>query len=541
MPVKIDGSFLLPAPLVSFEKNYSIAGDGTVVGATYNITLEGQLLQNKGNPTVNASGSVSTFSGAGWTSTFSPDDDPLHGVGVQDLLASTIAKEERIRELFAEGSGVKVEIVGFNDQTKGIRFYGIINSLTFSSEGRWALPTSYSVSMTANNFIDSANTGLFPNNSTEDEFIYYVDNVSESWGVSESDLATLSINDVTEVKKVYNVTHSLNVQGKVAYDSSGNRTLSPWQQASGYVHNVLGVGSGNFPAGILDPIRSQGFALGNRQWSENIDVKGGSYSIDENFILFDSGVFPSGYLGLETVTIDLSEDTSTNKKRASIRGTIDGINSLSPTNVYKNNYLNASGYLDYLLVNEASGIWERVKKTSGYGWVNQKPLSKSISHDFKNGQISYTFDYDNRFPTIIPESIFEEVSISDTYPGQLFSVVPVIGGSQPVIQYLNSRSEYKRSLSINVVMPVAQNWSNNDVNVSGLLTTATSGTVYNWFVTKKPSLTQQSAFRMIYDAANPANDSGVIRTKVFHSAPVENWNPTTGSFSYNIEWVYNRE
>ena len=540
MPVKVDGKFLLPAPLISVDKQYSIAGDGTVVGATYNISMDGQILQNKGNPIVTASGEASSFSSGSWVSTFSPDDDPLHGVGNQDLLIATITKQEQIRDIFAPGSGVKVEIVGFTDQTKGIRFYGIVNSLSFSSDGRWALPNSYSVALTTSSFIDSANTGLFPNGSGEDGFRYYVDSVSENWSISENDVPTISVNNVAQVKKVYNVSHNLQAQGKVNYDTNGNQIISPWQQASGYVHNVLGVGSGNFPAGILDPIRRQGYTLGNRRWSESVDTKGGSYSLEETFILFDSSVFPNGYFGLESVTVDVNEDTSSHKKKISVRGSIDGVNTLSPTGVSINNYTNASGYMAYLLQNEASGIWNRAKQVSGLTWVNQKPLSKNITHDFRAGQISYSFEYDTRFPTIIPDSLFEEISINDTYPGQLFSVNPVIGRSQPIIQYLNSRSEYKRSLSINAVMPVAQNWTNTDVNSSGLLSTATSGTVYNWLITKKPSVTQQTSFKKIYDAANPANDSGVTPAKVFYSAPNESWNPITGNYSYSIEWTYAR-
>lgn len=540
MPVKINNSVLLPAPLVSVDKSYNIMGDGTVAGATYQITLEGQLLQNKGNPIVNSSGDSSSFSSAGWTTTYSPDDDPLHGVGSQDLLISTITKEERIRELFSPGSGVKVEIVGFSDQTKGIRFYGIVNSINFNSDGRWALPTSYTVSITANNFLDSANSGLFSSNSTEDDLTYYIDNISESWNVSESDIVALSVNDITQTKKVYQVSHNLSVQGKVAYDGSGNRLLNPWQQASGYVHNVLGVGSGNFPAGILDPIRRQGYTLGNRQWSEDIDVKGGSYGLTESFLLFDSSIFPVGYFGFESVTIDQSEDTQSTKRRVSVRGSIDGINTISPTGVNVNRYVNASGYMAYLLQNEASGIYNRAKNITGLTWLNQKPLSKTITHDPRNGQISYGFEYDTRFPTVIPGSLFEEINISDTYPGQLYSVVPVIGRSQPVLQYLNSRTEYKRSLSINAVLPINQNWASSGANSSGYLSSATSGTVYNWLVTQKPSATQQSAFRMIFDAANPANESGINRQKVFHDPAQESWNPFTGQYSYNVSWTYER-
>jgi hypothetical protein len=64
--------------------------------------------------------------------------------------------------------------------------------------------------------------------------------------------------------------------------------------------------------------------------------------------------------------------------------------------------------------------------------------------------------------------------------------------------------------------------------------------IKNWLFTQKPSIASSGDFQAIYDAANPANEAGVVTTKVFYDAPQENWNCKTGSYSYSIGWTYEK-
>ena len=101
--------------------------------------------------------------------------------------------------------------------------------------------------------------------------------------------------------------------------------------------------------------------------------------------------------------------------------------------------------------------------------MHPQPKSKSEGLNFSQGTIIYNFTYDDRPPNIIQGSITENIDITDTHPGQIFATIPIIGRNQPVLQYLNSRSEYKRSLSINVSMaPFEANW----IEDSGAIITA---------------------------------------------------------------------
>jgi hypothetical protein len=538
MPVKINDYAVLPAPIVTFGKNFVFTDDGTPIGANYSIELAGTLLQNKGNPiSVTGSGFSSSFSNDAWTNTQTPDDDPLHGVGSSDLLISTITKIERLRELLSPPTGVKVEIVGF-DHDKGLKFYGNVNSFSVASEGNWAKPANYTVSLSCNSFIESANQGLFSDGSSEDAYAYYVNSVKETWNFVEDEKVVVSTGDWSSIYKVYNISHNVDAKGKLFYGASGEINLLPWQQASGYVRSHIGLGISNMPNSLLGV--SSGYLATNHKLTESIDRYAGTYAVEETFSYVPSGHFPSGHMAFDDcqISVERGEGSLTS---VNIQGTIVGIETNSPTSAdYAvsgvSKYTNA---LNYYNVIEPS-LYSRVRQNAGLTWLHPTPKSYTIGKMPNAGSISYNYGFDDRPPNLIPGSVSEEIVVNDVYPGQIFSVTPVIGRNQPILQYLGSRSEYRRTMSININMGrMTNNWTYNDINSSGVWTSVTAANVRNWFQ-QKPSITKQAYFQTIYDAINPANDSDVISSKVFYSAPQESWNPKLGTYSYSIEWAFEK-
>jgi hypothetical protein len=87
---------------------------------------------------------------------------------------------------------------------------------------------------------------------------------------------------------------------------------------------------------------------------------------------------------------------------------------------------------------------------------------------------------------------------------------------------------------------IVSNWDYSNVNASGKMNIPTATGIRNWFIAQKPSISRSGEFQIIYDAINPANEAGVIPTKVFYDAPQESWNPRSGSYSYSIGWTYER-
>jgi len=627
MPIKINDQYLVPAPLVTFNKGYLSSANGDAIGSQYQINLAGTLLPNKGNPVVDSGTLESSFSTDSWAGTKSPDDDPNHQLDVDDSLLSIMSKQEEIRKLFKTGQAVKVEILDLNLRGggRGIKFVGTVQSINFESQGRWALPCPYTVNIVTANFMESTDDGDFIDSRTEDNFRYFISDATETWSIQEADQRYYRGDNSKTTIKAYNISHSISAVGQPAYAATGTYDdsvaigqqfyennngsegsltkytpqyvdgLAPWQQASGYVYETLQAGNGNFPGGIFD-LNEGTFAFGDaffvnngtdvyvladRTLTEDIDIKGGTYSIDESFVAIPSGDFNDGYpiTHDNTVNVSRGEDGLT---QVSIEGVVRGLNSIVfensgdmgqdfyTTRHEDNSFKNARDYYINYLNTEVGGgalasrIYHLARNASESTWLHPQPKSKSEGLNFAQGTINYNFTYDDRPPNIILGSITENIDITDTHPGQLFTSIPVIGRNQPVLQYVNSRSEYKRSLSINVNMrPFTSNWITDTgaiisatgywadaVGVTDLNTTSpdTNDSLNWWLYSKKPSITNQSNFQKIFDAANPANETSglnysnpVIAARCFHSAPTESWNPRTGQYTYSIEWTYERE
>lgn len=528
MPVKVTKNgtdyYLVPAPLVNYQKRFVRLGNGQLISNGYTISLNGNILPNKGNPVAVAnSGSFSTDS---WTSSISPDDDPVQNNFENDVLSATIAKQQKIQELFESGTAINISIFGYG-QSSGIDFFANVESVDFPEDGRWALPSRYTISLLANKI-----------EGQPEDFNYYVGSVDESWSIKESDQVKLDFRStLNNAYKVYEVNHTLNAVGLPVYNSSGGYldNVAPWQQASGYVNNTLGLGNSFRPSGLIHPLISSGYSIANRKIDETIDKLAGSYSITENYIAYRTGI--SVYPAIEeiNVSVNVGEDGLT---AVSIEGTINGLDTNQNTIISNsiNKYTNASGYYEDI----KTLLYNRVLNITGLSWLHPRSLTSSISRNINNGVISYSNSYNDRPPNLISGSISENISVQNTFPGQNFSSQSVIGRNEAILQYLNSRTNYTRTLNIDINMSrISNNWGTGIT--TGYWSSATASDVRNWFISQCPSVTQSAAFTTIYEALNPANESGVIPSKVFYSEPKEDWNPGTGKYSYNIQWTYNKE
>jgi hypothetical protein len=562
--------YLVPAPLVSFNKQvYNNAGRPGF-GVDYTVSLQGTLIQTHGNPYFSGGSAGIYSSGVNWTRTMDVETEEITDVEGVDRLNATIRKQELIRNLFSNPiiSGVakpiRITIRGWDagiNAGSGITFNGFVDDISFDSEGRWANPGGYTINLRNTNFLGSAN-GIFTGNENLNQASgYYVSNVTETFDVQEDGRTTLvfqtagSGRRLQNINKVYNINRSITVVGSPVYDSNGSyiNNLAPWQQASGFIHSYLNIGSGTLSGFTSLRTRAIGntvsgvYRPANFVYQESIDREAGSYSLTETYTLY-SGGFPV----LETIIInqDTGEDDS---NAVNIQGTIQGLNTVDGFATSGNAYFNALSYFTGVVDTGipstsyyyARGILRDFNNPSIIPWLHPRPLTKSVATDFNAGTISYTYNYDDRPANLVPGSISESIQISDTYPGELFSVTPVIGRSQPVLQYLNSRSEYKRSLSINLTMGTTGVLSFGTVNNKGenIDSSATRRLMLQrMLLTEKPSISQVSGLNDIFQAANPVNDPSftVANGKCFHSAPTENWDARARTYSYSIEWTFER-
>jgi hypothetical protein len=512
MPVSIskdDGStknLLVPAPIVTFSKAYLKRGDGGVIGADYTINLTGQLLDNKGTPvSVGSSPSVAHATG-GVYSTQSPDDDPVNSdIDTSNQLTSIMKKQELLRSAFATGNRILIEITGYNE-SKGIKAYCDIENIDFDDQSRWTTRCGYTITLKVVRFTESS-ASAFSANSTEDSFTWYVNAADESWSIQENDQfhTTFTGGSIGDIKRLYTLTHNVSAVGQRVYVSGGFESgYSPWQQASGYVHNVIGIGTTNAPSGYLDPLNSMGYLPYNHKFTENIDVNAGNYSVSEEWALFESGAIPA----VEDVTFSLDSDLGAIKK-VSINGTVQGLAESGSTSENTDKYSNAVNYYNTNCTD--SELFTRASGVSGFACLNSSSSSKGIGHNPNAGTVTYALSFDTRVASSISGALTEDIQVSDIYPGQLISITPVIGRSQPIIQYVNSRSEFKKTLQITAQM---------SQTACGFTQPATGDII------------------SIYGDYVPTGVA--VSGKIFYGPPNESWNPTTGQYSYSVEWTYQR-
>ena len=507
MPVSIDSNLIVPAPTATFSKAYLKTGSGKVIGADYTITLTGLLMDNKGSPTSTGSSPTVAFSGDPAYSTQTPNDDPINSsIDETNMLTSIMKKQELLRSILITGNKILLHITGFNESS-GIKAYCDVESIDFDDESRWTNRCGYTITLKTTSFTESSN-GIFSNESSEDAFTYYISTADETWSINESDQfsTTFSGGSIDTIKRLYTLTHNVSAVGQRAYSASGEfiNGLDAWQQASGYVHNVIGIGTANAPSSWLDPYGDMGYNYYNHKFTENIDQNAGNYSISEEWTLYESGAIPA----TEEVSFSIDNDLSGFNK-VSINGTIQGL--AESGSMYENTdkYANALSFFssncsDSQLYQRASGVYAST-------CLNSASSSKAIGHNPNAGTINYSLSFDTRPGNTIANALTEDIQVSNIYPGQLISITPVIGRSQPIIQYVNSRSEFKKTLQITAQM-------------------AQSGCTFT-----QPGTGEIQA---IYNTYNPS--SVAVAGRVFYGPPQESWNPKTGQYSFSVEWTYQR-
>lgn len=548
--------YLVPSPLVTFNKTVQNNVGRPGLGSEYSISLEGTLIQTHGNPYY--SGGIADFSTDSWTTTPEVEDEEITVVDADDLLDATIKKQEKIRSLFTNPvvSGVakpiKVTIRGWDTENEGsgLIFNAFVDDVNFPSEGRWANPNPYTISLRNANFLSSSNSAEFPSFNDESSADYQISSLSQSFTIQEDAQKTLTFDgnySLQHVNKVYTINRQTTIVGSPVYDEVGEYVsgLAPWQQASGFLYQHLGVGSGQLPEtkSEISSLLGSSYNVANTVYIETPDEEAGSYALNETYLAY-SGASPV------IETINISEDQGeSEQKTLVVQGSIQGLDTNDGFQTSGNAYIGAAAYWDTVSSGNPPDAYHYAAAVlPSSGWLHPKPLSRSVGRDLNNGVITYTYTFDDRPPNMIPNSVSESIVINDTYPGEIFSVTPIIGASQPVLQYLNSRSEYRRSLSINVVMGAATpTWNTTlgtDVNNSGVLDSGNINSVMqSLLLSSKPSVTNAEEFNLIYNAANPVNDPNfsVVTGQCFHSAPRENWDPRTRSYTYSVEWTYKRD
>ena len=540
-----------------------------MVGVTYTITLTGTILSDEGMPYAlhpndwqqllpahPSTGAIGTrtgpFKAFDKTGVSSRPRPPKQKVTKHSH--AILSKQRILRSLFARDNQI-IQISDIEDENAPVMwFFARFVSCSFE-EGPYVNTSNYTVVVEtdaiaqgnpSNNPIYEAG-GFFDfcwdgeDDSPEEDII---ENFSENWQIEpEENPENLS------KLRTYRVTHTLNATGKPAYYIDGGLKTAAWENAKRWVVNHMSNTATESNVGYPNVNRlsggGQAIAADNinldinqytRGWNhsanESIDKTGGSYSVTENWILSDDPV-------LESFSTSINGSSDNPFTQLDITGTITGLSAYLPEE-YQNatdpndKFVNAKFFFDNITsngsFNAASSTFQRaVAIMNAYSNknLNPTPVSFSVSYDEFQGVISYSVSYSDKPQTTIDGALSEQISISDTAPGDVFATIPVLGRQTgPVLQYIGGRTEYKRDISINLIMDrnhVA--YQNNR----------------NKLVLQKPSSSapQGAQLAKLIKDLSPANEPGI--RKWFVSPPQENWNPKDGTYSISMSFVYELE
>ena len=385
----------------------------------------------------------------------------------------------------------------------------------------------------------------------------FVNNVSESWAIEVDEAAGQGmLVDGRVIPRTYRISHNISANGKPHYYPQAGivRKKEAWESARDYVQMRLlpDAGASGYPnvlgqigSGSLNLIEKYGGY--NHVRTEEVGMTDGSYSITENWVL-------STGMAHENYSMSISTDTGSPFVNVSIDGTVMGMSNIRASGeIYGgreseprpgfpqgaspwviNPDLPAGGAYDNAiqhfhtisnngLYGFSSDVYKRANRLVAVQ-LNSQPKSISLGLNEFAGDITYNLSFDNRPANIISGVISENVTVNDTYPGDIMAVVPVIGRTTgPVLQYIGGRTEYKRDVSLELVMDY---------------TDLPYGNTRNSLMLMKPSLVEPTKSQIItlIKTLSPEQEPGV--RKYFISPPTENWVPKEGRYSFNISWVY---
>jgi len=397
----------------------------------------------------------------------------------------------------------------------------------------------------------------------------FIQDYSEDWslevdeGQSERYDKAVNPNQDTFLPRTYRISHTISAVGKKHYfdptagidlssdqylDSEGNPipgvedgVIPAWVQAKKFVQERLSYGnpSGTYP-NVFGQIGQGTVSLVsqyrgyNHVITESVDMAGGSYNATETWVMASGNA-------LENWSASINSSLSSPFVSVSIDGSVRGLSEYTPSGYHtqERNDSSSENYGVRTGFENAQLKYNEISNSGKYGFVsdifkrannlvsvelNSSPNSITLGTNEFTGEITYSLAFDNRPTNVISGVLSEQINVNDTYPGDVFAVIPVIGRpTGPILQYIGGRTEYRRDVNISLVVDY---------------TKLPYGKTRNPLLLKKPSIVEPTATQIadLLKELSPANEPGI--RKYFINAPTESWNPKDGNYTFNISWTY---
>ena len=580
--------YIRPTPLISISHTPNKNKLGTI-GCTYSITLNGTIIAHEGSPIINASNINSDANLPFETQLTPNPPTAKYNPDIGDRLTSILRKQNTIRNLFSQdGQKIEIKsldesktAIVFYPSVVSIDFeegqyietckYAITleapllfdtngNVFTEGLIGSTFSPAKFDLQRSKDDYLKETDTyNVTSLQAIIDRWGGLVEDFTDTWSI-ETDESNAQSTGLTNVPVSYRVTRNANATGKTVHHSSINK--KPWEHALGFLKKTIlqeptsppdGGGYSyddskleQYPGFRITDNRNDGMYASdflnlpsyyrgyNHVRSINIDKTGGSCAITDTWLL------ASGQSHLENYTISVDSSVGTPFRNIKIDGTIKGLSDLhasgyQPTTL--NNIVNA----DKIPYNKAikhyfdisnngkfgigSVLYARANNFSSPIVLNSQPLSISLGTNEFTGEITYNLEFDDRPYNYCPGVLAENISVNDTYPGDVFAVIPVIGRKTgPILQYLKGRTEYNRSVNIELLLDYTDIAYQSNRNV----------------LLNKPMLDiyiQQSLKKLILELS-PSGEPNI--TNYFLNPPSETWSPKEGRYTLSLNWVYEK-
>lgn len=509
---------LRPAPLFSLSAKHN-RNKLSYLGTSYDITLNGYIIDG-----------MTAFSGA-------PTDYNLASSGLEYILRG----QSGILKLFSQPN-LSLELTNTESDHSVLYFKDIIiNDISFE-EGQNFNVNKYSVNLTSYNC-----SGLPPTESTlllsSGAIIsfsgYNIEDFNETWNLDINDSYGYEASGsyLLNPPRSYTASRTISATSRSLFNTIPSGQIPAWENARKAVyHYTSGIDafgpSGTLLASLVLP-NSLKYIGYNHSRTENLDKSAGSYTVTDSWI-----IGRSGDTALENYTMSINSSRDNPYVKIGINGTVKG---LSPWDAFQESgYHTPSGggidspynkALQYYYKISNSGLFgptckilKRIQSAATHR-INPQPLSISLGTNELNGEITYSLDFDNRPLNYFSGVMLETISINDTYPGDVFAVIPVLGRpTGPILQFTFGRTEYKRDISIEILLDYTDIGYNQDRAA---------------LIQRKPSINEplKSQLNELIRLVSPGNEVG-IRKYFLSNPPTESWNPKEGRYTLSLGWVY---
>jgi len=597
------GVALRPTPFISISSTPIKNKIGTF-GSDYTITLNGTILPHKGSPFFTFSSPSSAMDKYEYLNPNLDKEQVVSDkagaiLAKQNAIRELFAYDGMKLEIFQNYdiainpnplivTNVTVESINFEEGTYADKCnYTIVLKATHLKDHLGNLYRDSLFNIYENTASPTGEFSDISNLNTSINGVYFkyggfVETYTDEWSfeVDESLGETSDTDAFTYIPRTYIITRNTSATGRTMYD--GDRKREAWENAKNFL--IRSVLSETIPETVLSRWRTAddypdhadtgsdttggtqetGYNFAdvvvnlaeiyggyNHSRTENINKTDGIVSITDRYVLLQTKAFENYDVSIESSN---SEPFTTFNINGSIKGVSEhsALSSLyggTSKELYSNgvpkNNADQNAVLKYKKVSNSgkfdinSFVFKRVAAITNLS-LNPQPLSISVSRNSFTGEITYAVSYNNRPLNIISEALNEQISVQDTYPGDLYSIIPVIGRpTGPVLQYIGGRTEYRRSISINLQFDYTD--IDRYTPAIPLLPPNRAAELINTrksLLMSKPTLIEpiRSQINNLVRSLSPLNEPNI--RKCFVDPPSESWEPRTGSYSLNISWVY---